>query len=80
MYTTPSCGYCFGAKSFLTSRGIAFETIDISTDRKLAVEMMQRSGRTSVPQIFIGDKHIGGFDDLRRIDREGGLMPLIEAP
>jgi len=77
VYTSPSCGYCVAAKSFLSSRDIAYEVIDISGDRQLALEMVQRSGRTSVPQIFIDDQHIGGFDDLRRFDREGALMPLL---
>jgi len=77
IYTSPGCAYCTAAKLLLTSRSIDFEAIDISKDRLLTVEVARRSGRTSVPQIFINNQHIGGLDDLRRMDREGTLMPLI---
>ena len=64
IYTTQTCPWCQRAKLLLDKRGIAYTEIDVSTDRALQVEMMQLSGRQSVPQIFFGDNHIGGYDDL----------------
>ena len=64
IYTTQTCPWCQRAKLLLDKRGIAYTEIDVSTDRALQIEMMQRSGRQSVPQIFFGEKHVGGYDDL----------------
>ena len=64
IYTTQTCPWCQRAKVLLDKEGIAYTEIDVSTDRALQIEMMQLSGRQSVPQIFFGDKHIGGYDDL----------------
>ncbi|MHC8366870.1 glutaredoxin 3 [Pseudomonas sp. ZT5P21] len=76
MYTTSTCPYCRGAKQLLKSKGISYTEIDVqSVDRK--VEMIHRSGRRTVPQIFIGDWHVGGFDDLAQLDREGGLAQSL---
>ncbi|MCX7556829.1 glutaredoxin 3 [Xanthomonadaceae bacterium JHOS43] len=78
MYTTRICPYCISAKQFLTRKGVtAVEEIRIDEDPERRVEMLQRAKRTSVPQIFIGDTHVGGFDDMVALDRAGGLDPLL---
>ena len=64
IYTTKTCPWCVRAKQLLDQRGLAYEEIDVSTDRALQEEMIQRSGRQSVPQIFASSLHIGGYDDL----------------
>ena len=80
IYTTPSCGYCLAAKRLLAGKGIAYTETDVSADPALRQTMMQRAnGRRTVPQIFIGDVHVGGFDDLSALDRAGGLDPLLAA-
>jgi len=80
MYSTAVCPYCTAAERLLLARGV--ETIDkrrIDTNPNLRDEMMTRSnGRRSVPQIFIGDTHVGGFDDLSALDQAGGLIPLLQ--
>lgn len=77
MYATLWCPYCQAARSLLTSKGVNFEEIDLTEQPEKRAEMQSRSGRTSVPQIFIGDKHIGGFDDMQALDRKGELDPLL---
>lgn len=77
LYTTDTCPYCRSAKSLLASKGITMQEINIQTQPGKLEEMLSRSGRRSVPQIFIGDTHIGGFDDLARLDRQGGLMSML---
>ncbi|KAF2991353.1 glutaredoxin 3 [Methylocystis sp. MJC1] len=80
IYTTPTCPYCIAAKRLLTQKGAAFEEISVAGDPAGRRAMSERAnGRTSVPQIFIGDKHIGGCDDLYALDSEGGLDPLLAA-
>jgi glutaredoxin 3 len=80
IYTTMLCGYCYRAKKLLQERGVAFTEIDVMTDGKLRDEMRKRAGgRTSVPQIFIGDTHVGGCDDLYALDQAGKLQPLLHA-
>ncbi|MDK2124905.1 glutaredoxin 3 [Parachitinimonas caeni] len=79
MYTTNWCPYCQRAKQLLQSKGVTATEINIEADPAKRDEMMQRSGRRTVPQIFIGDHHVGGFDDLAALDRQGGLMPLLQA-
>jgi glutaredoxin 3 len=76
IYTTPTCGYCAAAKSLLRSKGVAFEEIDASVNAVRA-EMMQRTGRRTVPQIYVGETHVGGYDDLSALDRAGKLDPLL---
>ena len=71
MYTTPGCPYCMMAKHLLTDKGQTWQEIDVQADPGRRAEMMERSGRTSVPQIWIGDRHVGGFDDLVALDRSG---------
>lgn len=80
IYTTPSCGYCQAAKRLLGRKGVAFKEIDVSGDYDLRIAMTQRAeGRRSVPQIFIGDVHVGGCDDLYALDEAGKLDPLLAA-
>jgi len=79
IYTTPLCGYCHAAKRLLTQKGVAFTEIDVSRDPDLRAAMVQRAGgRRTVPQIFIGDTHVGGCDDLYALDGAGKLTPLLE--
>jgi glutaredoxin 3 len=79
MYTTAICPYCVAAKSFLKQRGFTWTEIRVDLDFEKRQEMLARAKRTSVPQIFIGDTHVGGFDDMVALDRAGGLKPLLEA-
>jgi len=80
MYTTQVCPYCVRAKALLKQRGVTeIEEIRIDLDPTQRDHMMQTTGRRTVPQIFIGDAHIGGCDDLIALDQRGGLMPLLSA-
>jgi len=77
VYSTLMCPYCVRAKALLQSKGVDFEEIRVDLDRSRMVEMMQRSGRRTVPQIFIGDVHVGGYDDMAALDARGELDPLL---
>ncbi|SEQ85709.1 glutaredoxin 3 [Nitrosomonas sp. Nm51] len=78
MYTTGFCPYCKMAEKLLRSRGVEkIEEIRIDLDPEQRNEMMGKTGRRTVPQIYIGEKHIGGYDDLARLDHEGELVPLL---
>ncbi|EJM63448.1 MULTISPECIES: glutaredoxin 3 [Pseudomonas] len=77
LYTTDTCPYCRNAKALLASKGAVMEEINIQRKPEKFEEMLSRSNRRSVPQIFIGDTHIGGFDDLAKLDRQGGLMSML---
>lgn len=78
MYTTAVCPYCVQAKRILKSKGVELiEEIRIDTNPSERSAMMERTGRRTVPQIFIGDTHVGGCDDLMDLDSRGGLMPLL---
>jgi glutaredoxin 3 len=77
LYTTSWCPYCERARSLLESKGVAFEEIDVEAQPEARAEMIKRSGRTSVPQIFIGETHVGGSDDLHALDADGRLDPLL---
>jgi glutaredoxin 3 len=80
IYTTPYCSYCIAAKRLLTSKGIDYSEIDVSGDAQARSTMVTRAnGRMTVPQIFIGATHVGGFDDLYALDRDGKLDPLLAA-
>ncbi|MFT3987999.1 glutaredoxin 3 [Aestuariivirga sp.] len=80
IYTTPWCPYCHAAKALLTRKGVSFEEIDVSGDPALREAMTTRAhGRRTVPQIFIGDQHVGGSDDLHALERQGRLDPLLAA-
>ena len=77
MYTTAVCPYCVRAKQFLKSKGVeVIEEVRIDLDPQQRDHMMQTTGRRTVPQIFIGDHHVGGCDDLIALDGQGGLAPL----
>lgn len=78
MYSTAVCPYCVRAEMLLKQRGVAeIEKIRIDTDPSQRQVMMERTGRRTVPQIYIGDTHVGGFDDLAALDRAGELEPLL---
>jgi glutaredoxin 3 len=77
IYTQPFCPYCARALKLLESKGVAFKEIDAPGGSPARAEARERSGRTSVPQIFIDGKHIGGCDDLVALDRKGGLDTLL---
>ena len=80
IYTTRFCPYCSAAKDLLTRKSVAFGEIDVSGDPKGRAAMTERAGgRTSVPQIFIGERHVGGCDDLYDLDASGQLDPLLAA-
>ena len=78
LYTTRFCPYCIRARSLLDSKAVAYRDIGVDHDQQLRREMMERSGRTTVPQIWIGEQHIGGFDDLNLLERQGRLDELLE--
>jgi glutaredoxin 3 len=78
IYTTRYCPYCHAAKALLTRKGAAFMEVDLSSQRERRAEMIERAqGRTTVPQIFIGDLHVGGCDDLHALEDEGRLDALL---
>ena len=79
VYYSPFCPYCSWAQQLLDSKGVEYTLINVGDDDALRLEMEDRSGRNTVPQIFIGDYHVGGFDDLSALDRQGGLDPLLRA-
>ena len=79
IYTRPFCGYCARALSVLTEKGADFTEVEAGMDPNLRQEMMQRSGRTTFPQIFVGDQHIGGCDDMMALEREGKLDQMLAA-
>jgi glutaredoxin 3 len=78
LYTTRFCPYCVRARSFLDARGVEYEDIAVDHDPQLRREMTRRSGRVTVPQIWIGEQHIGGCDDLLQLARQGRLDALLE--
>lgn len=79
MYTTAVCPYCVRAKQLLKARGVEhIEEIRIDQDPAQRQHMMERTGRRTVPQIFIGSTHVGGCDDLQALDARGGLLPLLQ--
>ena len=77
MYTTRLCGFCRAAKKLLDAKGVEYQTIAVDFDSEKRQEMMQRSGRRTVPQIFIGDHHVGGFDDLNALESADKLDELL---
>ena len=78
LYVTDWCPYCARARNLLTGKNLAFSEINVDDDPKFREEMIARSSRNTVPQIFIGDKHIGGSDELFALDRSGELDRLIQ--
>ena len=79
IYTTQICPYCAMAKRLLSRKGVAFDEIDVGNKPALRAEMEEKSGRYTVPQIWIGKTHVGGCDDLVALDSRGGLTPLLGA-
>lgn len=77
VYTTSMCPYCVMAKQLLDKKGVSYSEVYVDQDQDLMSEMMQRSKQRSVPQIFINDLHIGGFDDLSALDHKSGLDSLL---
>lgn len=77
IYTRPFCGYCSRAISLLNAKGADYTEIEAGMDPALRQEMMQRSGRATFPQIFIGDQHIGGCDDMMALEQAGRLDPML---
>jgi glutaredoxin 3 len=77
MYATGWCPYCERARGLLARKNVAFEEIDIEADAEKRTEMLARSGRRTVPQIFVGEHHVGGCDDLHALEAAGGLDPLL---
>ena len=80
MYTTAICPYCVRAKYLLQNKGISFEEIRIDTDHAIMEDMVRRSRRNTVPQIFIDDFHVGGYDDLAALEMAGRLNGLLGLP
>ena len=80
MYTTAVCPYCTRAKQILKSKGVEqIEEVRIDADPAARDYMMQITGRRTVPQIFVGETHVGGCDDLMALDAKGGLLPLLQS-
>jgi len=78
MYSSTVCPYCINAERLLKSKGVTeIEKINLDAQPELRQQMMEKTGRRTVPQIYIDDRHIGGFDDLRALDLAGGLDPLL---
>ena len=79
MYTTAVCPYCMMAERLLTAKGVAITKIRVDLDPTKRAEMMQRTGRRTVPQIYIGEEHVGGYDDLADLDHRGKLDVLLQS-
>ena len=80
IYTSPLCGFCHAAKRLLTQKGVTFTEIDVLSNPDRKPEMIQRAnGSRTVPQIFVGDVHVGGCDELYALERGGKLDPLLNA-
>ncbi len=79
VYQSPLCPFCHFAKRLLKKRGLDFESINVQLSSAKKDEMIQRAKRVTVPQIFIGETHVGGYDELAALDRDDRLMPLVEA-
>ncbi|WP_097458885.1 glutaredoxin 3 [Mangrovitalea sediminis] len=79
LYTTRYCPFCVRAKRLLDSKGVTYTEIAVDDDYRLRQEMMQKSGRHTVPQIWIGDRHVGGCDELYALERSGELDRLLSA-
>ena len=77
VYSTRICPYCMMAKRLLTQKGVPYEEIMVDGNDQLRADLMQRTGRRTVPQIYVGDHHVGGFDNLAALDRAGKLDPLL---
>jgi len=78
IYTTPYCPYCVRAKRLLERKGVPYEEIDVANDDEARVALEERTGRRTVPQIFIGEEHVGGSDDLHALEQEGKLDGMLQ--
>ncbi len=79
MYCTATCPYCIAAEQLLAGKGVAIDKVRVDLEPQRRAEMAQKSGRRTVPQIWIGDKHVGGCDELHELDQAGKLDPLLAA-
>ena len=79
MYATAACPFCQSAERLLRDKGVEFEKIRVDLQPELRAQMQEKSGRRTVPQIWIGERHVGGCDDLYALDRQGKLDPLLKA-
>ena len=79
IYGNKTCPFCGAARMLLTKKGVKFDDIPVSGDPEMLAEMQERSGRNTVPQVFVGDTHIGGFDELYALDQSGELDKLLAA-
>lgn len=77
VYSTRICPYCMMAKRLLTQKGVPYEEIMVDGNDALRADLIARTGRRTVPQIYVGEHHVGGFDDLAALDRAGKLDPLL---
>jgi glutaredoxin 3 len=78
MYASGWCGYCARARALLQSKKVVFQEVDVDTQPGARAEMIKRSGRRTVPQIFIGETHVGGCEELLQLEASGGLDPLLK--
>lgn len=78
IYSSAACGFCVAAKNFLKNKGFDYSEVRVDLDPEQRRLMVERAGRTSVPQIFVGEVHVGGYDDMVAMDRRGELMALLE--
>ncbi len=79
IYTTTYCGYCVRAKDLLTRKGVKYEELDVTGDDTMRSKLVEMSGQRTVPQIWIGDTHVGGYTDLARLESEGRLEPMLRS-
>ena len=79
MYTTAVCPYCMMAERLLVSKGVTIEKVRIDLEPARRAEMMEKTGRRTVPQIYVGETHVGGYDDLAALDRAGKLDPMLQS-
>lgn len=77
LYTSAICGYCVAAKTFLKNQGLAWTEVRVDLDPEARARMVELARRTSVPQIFVGDVHVGGYDDMMALHRAGKFAPLL---
>jgi glutaredoxin 3 len=77
IYTTPYCPYCVRAKRLLEGKGVPYEEVDVANDDQARIELAERTGRRTVPQIFIGEDHVGGSDDLHALEEQGKLDAML---
>jgi glutaredoxin 3 len=79
VYSSRVCPYCLMAKRLLQRKGVAYEEVMLDDKPELRARIMRETGRRTVPQIFVGETHVGGYDDLSALDRAGGLDPLLQS-